>query len=84
MSKEDEKQSGSASSQQTLSSTPTLAPATGAADVKSPDHDHEKQEPGPPEVPGAPFPEGGVRAWSAVVGAWLAGQHRSHLARREG
>jgi hypothetical protein len=81
MSKEDEKQSGPASSGRTLASTPTLAPDTGPVVAKSPDPDREKQEPGPPEVPGAPFPEGGLRAWSAVVGAWLAGKHRSHSTR---
>jgi hypothetical protein len=75
MTLENEKQSGPASSEPTLSPTPTLAPGLGAADGKSTDQDHEKQDPGPPEVPGAPFPEGGLRAWSAVNGAWLAGDH---------
>jgi hypothetical protein len=75
MTLENEKQSSPASSEPTLSPTPTLAPGPGAADGKSTDQDHEKQDPGPPEVPGAPFPEGGLRAWSAVIGAWLAGDH---------
>jgi hypothetical protein len=75
MTLENEKQSGPASSGPTLSPTPTLAPGPGAADGKPTDQDHEKQDPGPPEVPGAPFPEGGLRARSAVIGAWLAGDH---------
>jgi len=77
MSKEDEKQSGLPSSERTLSSTPTLAPSSGAANVKPPDHDHEKQELALAVVPGAPFPEGGLRAWSAVAGAWLVGKRCS-------
>jgi len=73
MSKEDHKSVGPGSSEPAQSTTSTLAPATGAADVKSPDQDREKQESRPAEVPGAPFPEGGLRAWAAVNGAWLVG-----------
>jgi hypothetical protein len=54
------------------SSTPTLTPqpeTTGAVTV-----DQEKQLPGPPTIPGAPFPDGGLRAWAAVAGAWLFGK----------
>lgn len=73
MSKEDDKPAGPGSSEPARSTTSTLAPAPGAADVKSPDQDHEKQESEPPQVPEAPFPEGGLRAWAAVIGAWLVG-----------
>jgi len=72
MSKEDDKPAGPGSSEP-AQSTSTLAPAAGAADVRFPDQDHEKQESEPPEVPGAPFPEGGLRAWAAVIGLWLVG-----------
>jgi len=75
MTLENEKQSDPVTSKPTLSPTPTLAPVPGAADGVSTDQDHEKQDPGPPEVPFSPFPEGGLRAWSAVIGAWLAGKH---------
>ena len=76
MTLENEKQSGPASSEPNLSPTLTLAPGSEAADGKSAERDHEKQESGPPEVPGAPFPEGDLGGWSAVIGAWLAGKQQ--------
>lgn len=52
-------------------STPTLA-ESGSPPQNT---DAEKQVPaGPPAIPGAPFPDGGLRAWAAVAGAWLAGE----------
>lgn len=37
--------------------------------------DAEKQEAAPlPVDPGEAFPDGGLRAWATVVGAWLAGK----------
>jgi hypothetical protein len=65
MTQETEKQSGPVSSEPTLSPTPTLAPGPEAADGKSAERDHEKQEPG-------------LRGWSAVIGAWLAGKQHDH------
>lgn len=63
----------------TLSPTPTLAPNYPEKASVITD-DEEKQAPDPPLVPGTPFPEGGQRAWAAVLGAWLAGTHRYQTA----
>jgi hypothetical protein len=52
------------------STTPTLTPSP---EVNALDHDAEKQPAAPPGIPGAPFPEGGLKGWAAVAGAWLAG-----------
>jgi hypothetical protein len=54
------------------SSTPTLTPQPETSNVTT--IDEEKQQPGPPTIPGAPFPDGGLRAWAAVTGAWLFGK----------
>lgn len=63
------------------SPTSTLTPAPEITAVKQEEHDAEKQPPaGPPMIPGGPFPDGGLKAWAAVLGAWLAGRFRSLLA----
>lgn len=57
------------------SSTPTLTPAPEITAVKQDEHDVEKQRAAaPPMIPGGPFPDGGLKAWAAVAGAWLAGK----------
>jgi hypothetical protein len=54
------------------SPTPTLTPAPEITAVKAEADDAEKQSPAAPMIPGGPFPDGGLRAWATVVGAWLA------------
>ena len=54
------------------SSIPTLTPQPETSNGTA--IDEEKQQPGPPTMPGAPFPDGGLKAWAAVTGAWLFGK----------
>jgi hypothetical protein len=52
-------------------STPTLAPAPETTKIDAIATDTEEQEIKGMNVPGAPFPDGGLRAWAAVSGAFL-------------
>lgn len=61
------------------SSTPTLTPQPETTNANG--LDQEKQQAGPPAMPGAPFPDGGLKAWSAVAGAWLFGRSTSFTSR---
>ena len=63
------------SEQQTLDPNETQTSTLAEVEPDRCPEDVEKQQVSPStEDPGEPYPDGGLKAWATVVGAWLAGK----------